>query len=66
MYISLEDRCTTDFSKWPDVYRPGIDKHVRADEADGNAAGDSDLDNRVMSSPAPPHRPWLVPGAGRL
>ena len=67
MYISPENSCTTDFSKWPDVYRPGIDKDVRADEADGNAAADSDFDNnRVMTSPERPHRPWLVPGAGRL
>jgi hypothetical protein len=66
MYISLENSCTKDFSKWPDVYRPGIDKDVRADEADGNAAAASDLDNRVMTLPERPHRPWLVPGAGRL
>ena len=66
MYISLEDSCTKDFSKWPGVYRLEIAKDVRADEADGDVAGDTDLDNRVMRSPEPPHRPWLVPGAGRL
>ena len=66
MYISLEDSCTKDFSRWPGVYHLEIDKPVRADEADGNAAGDSDLDNRVMTSPERSHRPWLVPGAGRL
>jgi hypothetical protein len=66
MYISLEDSCTKDFSKWPGVYHPEIAKDVRADEAGGDVAGDTDLDNRVMTSPEPPHRPWLVPGAGRL
>jgi len=51
MYISLEDSCTKDFSKWLGVYHPEIAKDVRADEADGDVAGDTDLDNRVMSSP---------------
>jgi len=41
MYISLEDRCTTDFSKWPDVYHLESAKDVRADEADGDVAGDA-------------------------
>ena len=66
MYISPENSFATDFGKLPDIYRSGIDKDVRADEADGDAATDFDLDNRVMSSPERPHRPWLVPGAGRL
>ena len=64
MHISSEDSCTKDFSKWRDVYRPESAKDVRADEDDGDVAGDND--NRVMSSPERPHRPWLVPGAGRL
>jgi hypothetical protein len=65
MYIALEDRCSKGFRKWSDVYRPEINKNVRADEADENITADSDLD-RVMTSPEPPHRPWLVPGTGRL
>src|ERR1700730_7654823 len=52
MYISLEDSCTKDFSKWPGVYHLEIAKDVRADEADGDVAGDADLDNRVMTSPS--------------
>jgi hypothetical protein len=48
MYISLEDSCTKDFSKWPGVYHLEIAKDVRADKADGDVAGDTDLDNRVM------------------
>jgi hypothetical protein len=66
MYIALEDSCSKSFRKWSDVYRPEINKNVRADEADGNVSADSDLDHRVMTSPDPPHRPWLVPGTGRL
>ncbi len=66
MYISFEDSCTNDFSKWPGVYHPEIAKDVRADEADGDVAGNTDLDNQLMTPPERPHRPWLVPGAARL
>jgi hypothetical protein len=41
MQISLEDSCTKDFSKWLGVYHPEIAKDVRADEADGDVAGDA-------------------------
>jgi hypothetical protein len=65
MYIALEDSYSKGFRKWADIYRPEITKNVRANETDGNGTADSDLD-RVMTSPDPPHRPWLVPGTGRL
>ena len=65
MYISPEDSCSKGFRKWSDIFRPEITKNVRAGEADGNVTADSDLD-RVMTSPELPHRPWLVPGTGRL
>ena len=52
--------------KWPDAYQPKINKDIRADEGDSEGAADSDIDDRVMTSPERPHRPWLVPGAGRL
>jgi hypothetical protein len=38
MYISLEDSCSKDFSKWPGVYHLEIDKDIRADEADRDVA----------------------------
>jgi hypothetical protein len=41
MQISLEDSCTKDFTKWLGSYHPEIAKDVRADEADGDVAGDA-------------------------
>jgi hypothetical protein len=75
MYISPRDSCAKGFKKWSDAHQPEINKDVCAGEGYGvfaidpdldNFAIDPDLDNRVMSSPERPHRPWLVPGAGRL
>jgi len=66
MYISLADSCTKGFGKWSDACAPEIDKDVRADEGDGEVAADPDRNNSMMTSPERPHRPSLVPGAGRL
>jgi hypothetical protein len=66
VYISLEDSCAKGFRKWADAHEPKINKDVRAGEGNGVVAADPDLDNGVMTSPEPPHRPWLVPGAGTL
>jgi hypothetical protein len=41
MQISLVDSGTKDFSKRLGVYYPEIAKDVRADEADGDVAGDA-------------------------
>jgi hypothetical protein len=71
MYVSLADGCTKGFGRSPTL-APEIDcalefdTDVRADESDGEVASNPDRDNRVMTSPERPHRPWLVPGAGRL
>jgi hypothetical protein len=66
MYVSLADGCTKGFGTSSDACAPEIDRDVRADESDGEVASNPDRDNRVMTSPERPHRPWLVPGAGRL
>jgi hypothetical protein len=73
MYISLKDSCAKGFKKWSDAQQPEINKDVCAGEGYGVVATnpdldntDPDLDNRVMTSPELPHRPWLVPGVGRL
>jgi hypothetical protein len=78
MYISLKDSCAEGFRKWsdaqqPEINKPEINKDVCAGEGDGVVATDPDRDNtdpdrdnRVMTSPELPHRPWLVPGVGRL
>jgi hypothetical protein len=74
MHISLKDSRSKGFMKWSEACRPeidGIDKDARANEGGRGVAADSDLnnpnrDNRVLTVPERPHRPWLVPGAGRL
>jgi hypothetical protein len=68
MYISLGDSCTKGFKKWSDAHQPEIKNDVRAGEGYAVVATDLDLDldNRVRTSPEQPHRPWLVPGVGRL
>jgi len=66
MYISSVDGRTNGFGKWSQARASEIDKDVRADEGDGEIAADPDLNMGVVVSPDRPHRPWLVPGAGRL
>lgn len=66
MDISVVDGRNKGLAKWSWVCRPEIDKDVRADEGAREVAADPDLDNGVLTSPERPHRPWLVPGAGRL
>jgi hypothetical protein len=66
MYVSSEDGCTKDFGKSYDACAPEIDTDAGADESDGEVASDADRGNRVTTSQECLHRPWLVPGAGRL
>ena len=66
MYISLRDSCAKGFKKWSDAHQPEIENDIRAGEGDGVGAADPDLENKVMTSPERPHRPWLVPGVGTL
>jgi hypothetical protein len=66
MYIPLKDSFTKGFRKWSDAHQADINKEIRADEGNGKAHVDPDLDNRVLSPAERPHRPWLVPGAGTL
>ena len=63
MYIPPRDSCAKGFKKWSDAHQPEINNDVCAGGGYGVVATDPDLDNRVMTSP---HRPWLVPGVGRL
>jgi hypothetical protein len=55
-----------DLKKRSNVHQPEINKNVGAAEDDGAVAADPDLDNTVTTLPERPHRPWLVPGVGRL
>jgi hypothetical protein len=63
MYISLADSRVNGFVRWADAFQLG-DARDRAGEGGAMAA-------RALAQGAPrpaeqPHRPWLVPGAGRL
>ena len=61
MYVSLNDSLTKGFRKWAETHQPD----------DGKAGCDG---SPAVLIPAPddevpteqPHRPWLVPGVGRL
>ena len=64
MYISLKDSIAKGFRKWADTHQPG-------DEKCGRGGGSAALvipapDDAPLIYPEQPHRPWLVPGAGRL
>jgi hypothetical protein len=66
MYISLADSLTKGFRKWADAHQPDskIDDH--ASGGDAAIIADPDADEMVSTPPERPHRPWLVPGEGRL
>lgn len=66
MYVSSEDGCTKDFGRSYDACAPEIDTDAGTDKSDGEVASDADRDDRVMTHQERLHRPWLVPGAGRL
>ena len=67
MYISLKESCAKGFKKWADAHQPEIKNDLGASGRNGLAAASPDHDNLAMTSlERPPHRPWLVPGAGTL
>jgi hypothetical protein len=66
MYISLADNLAKDFRKWADAHPPDskIDDHASGGDAVNAAA--SDVDGAASMPRERAHRPWLVPGEGRL
>ena len=64
MYISVADSRIRGFLKWADTHEPNGSREARADADEEIAA--PDLAGEVTAYPEQPHRPWLVPGAGRL
>src|SRR5215469_13839578 len=66
MYIRPKVERTTGLKKRSNVHQPEISKDVGAAADDGAVAADPDLDGTVTTLPERPHRPWLVPGVGRL
>jgi hypothetical protein len=61
MYISLSYSTTNGFKKWADAQRPSNDDD--AGETVPTAITEPPSDNRAPVE-EPPHRPWIVPGAG--
>jgi hypothetical protein len=66
MYILLKDSCAKGFKKWADAHQPEIKHHLGASGRNGLAAASPDHENLTMTSLERPHRPWLVPGMGKL
>jgi hypothetical protein len=66
MYISLADSLTKGFRKWADAHQPDskIDNHARGGDVVNLADLDGDGAASIPRERA--HRPWLVPGEGRL
>ena len=64
MYVSLADSRAKGFMKWSDAHpeRPG---EARTVAGEGSLVAAPDLAQAVMTPAEQPHRPWLVPGAGR-
>jgi hypothetical protein len=66
MYISLADSGAKGFMKWADAHQPEALGDARAGAVAGSVIAAPDLAQGVTTPPEQPHRPWLVPGAGRL
>jgi hypothetical protein len=64
MFISLADSRIRGFLKWADTHEPNGVREARSDE--GSIIAAADPADGVTPYPEHPHRPWLVPGAGRL
>jgi hypothetical protein len=65
MHIFLKYRGANGYTRRSDARQRKIDKDPRAG-GDRVIGADPDLDGRVNTPPERPHRPWLVPGVGRL
>jgi hypothetical protein len=65
MDVSMKPK-TSGFRKWAEIHEPTKIDEVRtgANKGDVNAAAAVCQDNKT--SHQQPHRPWLVPGAGKL
>jgi hypothetical protein len=62
MYISVADSRANDFTKWADAYQ----SEKLGDVRDGAVIATPALAQAAAVPAEQPHRPWLVPGPGRL
>jgi hypothetical protein len=65
MVISKKNS-SSGFKKWSEAQELKRIGEVRARATQGEADVSSDLDRPVITPDETPHRPWLVPGAGKL
>jgi hypothetical protein len=65
MVISMNSS-NSGFRKWSEAQELKRIGEVRAGAAEGGGDVPLDLDQVVITPDETPHRPWLVPGAGKL
>jgi len=66
MYISLADSLAKGFRKWADAHPPDGKIDDRASGGDTVNTADLATAGAVSTPRQRVHRPWLVPGEGRL
>jgi hypothetical protein len=65
MAISINSG-TSGFRKWSEAQELKKQEKIRAGVAETRGTAASVVDQEVITSDETPHRPWLVPGVGRL
>ena len=65
MALSINSR-TSGFRKWSELQELKSRSKARAGSGEPAVAPGQEVDQEVMPPAEQPHRPWLVPGAGRL
>ena len=66
MYISLADSRANGFAKWADAHQPEKLADARDGAGEATVIAARALARGATTTAEQPHRPWLVPGAGRL
>jgi hypothetical protein len=60
------NRGASGFRKWSEAQEAKKLEKRRGDASESGGVAAPDVDQEVITSEETPHRPWLVPGAGRL
>jgi len=66
MRISLVDSRAQGFKCWSIAHQPGSNDDDRPGGATPIALAVPDTLDTMVAPPEQPHRPWMVPGVGRL
>jgi len=65
MTLSI-DSLRSGFRKWSEAQELKRRGEARTEAGEATVIPAPDVDQGVMPAAEPPHRPWLVPGAGKL